>query len=126
MKQSMQALIGRRLRKRRSELRRRLTALDSDMRRESEPLSADWAEQSTERANDEVLASVRLTCEAELRQVEDALRRLEEGTYGMCRECGEPIEPGRLYSVPHADLCSDCASPRGTGGSHPNPPGSMR
>jgi len=45
---------------------------------------------------------------ARLRQIEDALRRIEEGTYGYCRECGEPIEEGRLLAKPFATLCISC------------------
>jgi RNA polymerase-binding transcription factor DksA len=127
MKERMQSLITRRLRHRRSELRRRLAALDTDMRRdEAGPLSPDWAEQSSERANDAVLASIRQTCEAELRQVESALQRLAEGTYGVCCVCGEPIELGRLYSVPHADRCTECASARGSASAPPGPRGGSR
>ncbi len=45
---------------------------------------------------------------ARLRQIEDALRRIEEGTYGYCKECGEPIEEGRLLAKPFATLCISC------------------
>ncbi len=45
---------------------------------------------------------------ARLRQIEDALRRIEEGTYGYCKECGEPIEEGRLLAKPFATLCVSC------------------
>lgn len=37
-----------------------------------------------------------------------ALERLEEGTYGICEVCGEPIERKRLLSRPVATLCIDC------------------
>lgn len=45
----------------------------------------------------------------ELRAVEDALLRIEAGTYGACVVCGEPIEPARLEAVPHASRCTACA-----------------
>jgi len=38
--------------------------------------------------------------ERELRDVEDALRRLDEGTYGICDVCGKPIPDDRLEAVP--------------------------
>lgn len=38
-----------------------------------------------------------------------ALKRIEDGTYGVCRECGEPIQYGRLLVVPEAATCSACA-----------------
>ena len=38
-------------------------------------------------------------------QVEEALQRIEDGTYGKCRACGRPIEPARLEAVPWAAYC---------------------
>jgi RNA polymerase-binding transcription factor DksA len=43
--------------------------------------------------------------EAELADVERALQRLDDGTYGRCEVCGEPIEPERLEAVPFARYC---------------------
>lgn len=43
-----------------------------------------------------------------LAQVEDALERIEAGTYGTCESCGEPIESARLKALPHASLCISC------------------
>jgi RNA polymerase-binding protein DksA len=43
-----------------------------------------------------------------LEQVEAALQRLDEGTYGRCSQCGEKISPERLAVLPYADLCMDC------------------
>lgn len=47
--------------------------------------------------------------EAELAGVEAALRRLDEGEYGYCDECGEPIAIGRLRVDPAAVRCIACA-----------------
>ena len=44
----------------------------------------------------------------ELRAVEDALRRIAEGGYGTCEECGLVIEPHRLQATPYATRCFDC------------------
>lgn len=40
-----------------------------------------------------------------LREVEDALARLDAGTYGLCSACGQPIPEERLDAVPYATLC---------------------
>ncbi len=48
----------------------------------------------------------------ELEAIEEALNRLELGTYGLCESCGQPIEPRRLEIMPEASLCRDCASQR--------------
>ncbi len=45
----------------------------------------------------------------ELQEIQDALRRMQEGTYGVCRRCGEEIEPERLDILPTTDLCNRCA-----------------
>jgi RNA polymerase-binding protein DksA len=45
----------------------------------------------------------------QLRQVEEALERLDAGTYGACRSCGNPIAPERLEAIPWSATCIDCA-----------------
>lgn len=45
--------------------------------------------------------------EAELRDVEHALARLEEGTYGICEVCREPIGEARLEERPATRLCRE-------------------
>jgi DnaK suppressor protein len=48
--------------------------------------------------------------EAMLRNIETALNRIDDGTYGLCRDCDEPINPKRLEFDPTALRCIDCAS----------------
>jgi DnaK suppressor protein len=43
-----------------------------------------------------------------LKNIEEALRKLEEGTYGYCEECGEPISIKRLKVLPFARYCVRC------------------
>lgn len=43
----------------------------------------------------------------ELREVEAALQRINMGTYGVCVDCGDPIEPERLEAYPTAPRCYD-------------------
>jgi RNA polymerase-binding protein DksA len=45
----------------------------------------------------------------ELSRVEAALRSIEDGTYGTCTNCGNPIAAERLEAIPWAALCIDCA-----------------
>ncbi len=42
-------------------------------------------------------------------RVERALAKIEEGTYGVCDGCGQPIAPGRLRAAPESALCIECA-----------------
>lgn len=46
--------------------------------------------------------------ERKLESVDQALRKVEKGTYGVCENCGNPIDPARLKAIPHAVLCIDC------------------
>lgn len=40
--------------------------------------------------------------------IDDALARIEDGTYGTCGRCGDPIPKNRLKAIPHAAFCLDC------------------
>ena len=48
----------------------------------------------------------------ELEAIEEALMRLENGTYGLCEACGLAIEPRRLEIMPETPLCRNCMSQR--------------
>jgi DnaK suppressor protein len=41
-------------------------------------------------------------------QINGALARIDEGSYGTCERCGRPIDAARLKALPHASLCMDC------------------
>jgi RNA polymerase-binding transcription factor len=45
-----------------------------------------------------------------LRQIDDALERIESGTFGECERCGNDIGPHRLRAIPTAALCIECAT----------------
>jgi len=45
---------------------------------------------------------------AEMRQLRQALARFDDGSYGFCEECGQPIGASRLLARPEARLCIDC------------------
>jgi len=44
----------------------------------------------------------------QLAEVENALGKFEEGSYGLCENCGQSIDPERLEAIPHAKLCMSC------------------
>lgn len=50
------------------------------------------------------------TLESALRDVNSALKRVKEGTYGICRYCGKPIDPKRLEARPASSACMECKS----------------
>ena len=58
-------------------------------------------------ADEEVLAMLHHE-QQEARDVREALQRLQEGSYGLCSQCGEPIGRARLFVVPQASMCMPC------------------
>ena len=43
-----------------------------------------------------------------LYQIDDALKRLDDGSFGICQQCSQPISMSRLKAVPYASLCIGC------------------
>ena len=74
-----------------------------------QPADQDVEERATEREGDEVLESLGSSGLAEIRKIVAALKRVEDGSFGICVACGEPISEERLDVVPHAARCRDCA-----------------
>jgi DnaK suppressor protein len=66
---------------------------------------ADDASEAFEQAKD---LALRQNAEQLLTKIEDAIRRFDEGTYGICEKCGEEIDPARLKALPYATLCLRC------------------
>jgi len=54
--------------------------------------------------------AMRRNAERLLYQIERALTRMDEGTYGTCRECGKHIDDARLKAIPWTRYCIECAS----------------
>ena len=50
-----------------------------------------------------------------LDQIEAAIERIEDGSYGQCEECGGKIPKPRLEAIPYAALCVQCASQQAEG-----------
>jgi DnaK suppressor protein len=68
----------------------------------------DIVDRANNSYNRELMFSISDTERLMLLQVEDALNRLEVGTYGRCTNCGNAINPLRLDAVPWARFCIDC------------------
>jgi DnaK suppressor protein len=74
----------------------------------------DAAESSEADIQDEIeLALIQMKAET-LQKIEEALHRLEEGTFGYCFECGDEISERRLRALPFAVRCKDCEEARET------------
>lgn len=72
----------------------------------------DGTEDIVDRANNhynrELMFSLSDSERQRLLQIEDALRRMDEGSYGRCANCAGPINPRRLEAVPWTRFCIDC------------------
>jgi len=99
--------IAKALKARLSELMNRVVEIDSELRK---PLSADLEEQATDLENQEALEAIENSGILEIRQIQAALKRISEGTYGICVHCGENIDPKRLEALPTATRCISCAA----------------
>ena len=100
--------VRQQLEQRRAELYQRGRRIDADLGRAAEALPADFAEQATQVENDEPLTAIGQAAAEEIQQIDTALARLDAGQYGVCKQCGKPIEPLRLAAVPHSVSCTHC------------------
>jgi len=99
--------IAKALKARLAELTRRVGDIDSELRK---PLSADFSEQAAELENQDALGAIENSELQEIRQIQVALQRIADGTYGVCANCGEAIDPKRLKALPTASRCISCAT----------------
>jgi YteA family regulatory protein len=66
------------------------------------------ADTATETYDRELDYSLEENSEHVLRAIEAALQRIEDGTFGICETCGQPISEERLEAIPYATQCIDC------------------
>jgi len=90
-------------------LEQRLGRIATDRRHEATPLERDFAEQAVQRENDEVLDALDESGRREFDELQQALGRMEAGSYGICEECEEPISDARLRVLLTATRCVECA-----------------
>jgi RNA polymerase-binding protein DksA len=101
-----------RLREEREELAAQLSTIEEDAFSSSQSdlvgdvglddESADAGTATFEREKD---LSIEQNVRDLLHKIDAALKRIEEGTYGICERCGRPIEKTRIKALPYVDLC---------------------
>jgi RNA polymerase-binding transcription factor DksA len=92
---------------RRKELLSDLDHIEEDL---DAPTPKDWEDRASERQGDEVLEALGEHDLQELRQIDAALKRVEDGEYGYCVTCGNEISPERLKVLPATPFCKTCAA----------------
>jgi DnaK suppressor protein len=70
--------------------------------------SGDWIDQSSQENDVHVRLALKQTDSKLLRAIEEAIHRIDQGTYGICMECEKEIAPARLEAVPWTRVCIDC------------------
>ena len=94
----------------RAHLIRRTRSVDRDLGREGVLPETNLEEQAVIRENDEVLEALSNEGREQLPLVEDALARLDAGTYGSCEVCKKAIALTRLEARPYATTCIACST----------------
>lgn len=103
------------LSQKRRELEKRLKTLTKEDPFSDTSRLMDNAASDTEAAEEvghERIEALKLEVSQTLAKVKKALSRIGIGKYGICDNCGKPIEEGRLKIFPMADLCVSCEKKR--------------
>lgn len=89
------------------ELKGGVAEIDIELRRS---LPADSEEQATDLEGQDALEGIEKSKLQEIAQIDDALKRIADGAYGVCAQCGAIIDPKRLKALPTAIKCISCAT----------------
>ncbi len=90
----------------------RASATPTEERREGSPFGKR-EEEATESLELERRLALEKQILESLAEVEAALGKFDEDSYGRCENCGNPIEPARLEALPQAKLCLNCKTLQG-------------
>jgi RNA polymerase-binding transcription factor len=71
-------------------------------------LSTHLADVGTDRASSDVNLECQSSTSSEIRDIDEALDRIRDGSYGQCEGCDRPIAKARLEAIPYARLCLPC------------------
>ena len=108
------ALHRERLQTLRSRLRGDMTQMEDNAlnkdHAKTTSMPSDMAELGSENFDQELTLSLLGSEKDALEQIDRALKRNEDGSFGQCEECGMKIPKPRLHAIPYASLCVQCAS----------------
>lgn len=92
-----------------ADLQRSISVLKGDPVAVRDRSAADAGADLTDADRNEAMLEV---ATAQLAAVSEAIKRLDEGRYGLCVDCGKPVPEGRLEARPEAERCVQCQSKR--------------
>jgi DnaK suppressor protein len=90
----------------------RSTTAAAVVARRDEP--SDYGDMSEQSHEETLFVNRNKATTEQLRSINEALERINAGTYGICAECEKPISPKRLQAVPWAKYCITCQEQRGS------------
>jgi len=94
---------------------------EADLQALTEDRETEWEERAQEEREVQLLAQFDDREKHEIAEIDAALRRLAEDTYGICEGCGEPIAEARLQALPVTRFCMACARAQEAYGLRPTP-----
>lgn len=94
---------------RRQELLGRVERTHKHIHERDKRVSANFSEQSVEMESQQLIMSLDAEGRSELRAIDAALERIEQGSFGECIRCGNRVSEARLDALPYVDLCIECA-----------------
>ncbi len=98
------------LKARLADVLKRHEKIDAHLHNTDRDLPDDWSDRAQAMVNDEVLEALDDHARQEVILLKAALERMDNGTYGTCVACGEPVGDARLAALPYATRCITCAS----------------
>ena len=82
--------------------------IDPTQENETPVVAGDVADLAQESSKNELSLHLAEVESRELGQIDKAIQKIGEGTYGVCEKCGENISPARLKALPFANKCIRC------------------
>lgn len=98
------------LTERREALMRIWRQTSDEERQISGAVEADWTDTASDNEAAKVLNVLSDKERREFEEIEAAMARLADGTYGLCLRCGRAIGRQRLMAIPEASLCLECST----------------
>ena len=91
------------------EYQTRIDKIEDHIQNPQDDLNEHWEDQAISYRQNDMRKNLKAEAQQNLIYVDNALSRIEDGTYGECEVCDEPIEAQRLQALPYATLCMDHA-----------------
>ena len=83
----------------------RIAKIEEHIQNPQDDLNEHWEDQAIAYSQNDMRKNLMVEAQQSLNYVNNALSRIEDGSYGECEVCAEPIEPQRLQALPYATLC---------------------